>query len=54
MLWSEAEKIFNENEAKKQSDKWYFYTPISEYNCVNFADAYSEFSKLQFDNLIIK
>ena len=31
-----------------------FYTPISEYNCVNFSDTYFEISKLQFDKLIIK
>lgn len=54
MLWGEAEKINAENEAKKQSDKWFFYTPISEYNCVNFADAYFEVSKLQFDKLKIR
>ena len=54
MLWEDAQKINAENEAKKQSNKWFFYTPISEYNCVNFADAYFEVSKLQFDKLIIK
>ena len=54
MLWSEAEKMNKENEARKQSDKWFFYTPISEYNCVNFSDTYFEISKLQFDKLIIK
>ena len=54
MLWSEAQEINAQNELKKQQNKYYYYTPIGKYKCVDFDDDYFEVSNLVFKKLIVK
>lgn len=53
-LWSDAEKINKENESKQITNKYFYFTPISKSDCINFDEQYFEISKTQFDGLIIK